>query len=86
MLQLVYDFKKGVLPKYFSNYYQSVTQTHNYSARFVSDNNLAIMKCNQSFTQFDTQVIKIEMRSAREAKTKFLFRDTSFRLHIKNFS
>ena len=61
VLKFVYNFKKNALPKCFSNYYQSDTQTQNYSRRFASENNLfscCVIKCSKSSTndRFDTHV------------------------------
>ena len=70
-----------------SNYYQSVTQTRNYSTRFISDNNLAVMKCNKSLTQQSIQRsgCKNQNDLPEKAKTRFLSTDTSFWFHIKRF-
>jgi len=51
VLKLVFNFKIKTIPKCFNQYYQPVSQTHKYSTRFASNNNLATIKYNITSSQ-----------------------------------
>ena len=86
VLKCVYNLKKSALANCFSNYYQYVAQTRNYPTRLVSENNLAIMKCNTSSTQpsIPHTGCKYWDDLPEKVKTQVSFNQyTSFQFHIK---
>ena len=51
LAQFMYNYTRGSLPPFFSNYILSTTDIHNYPTRFATTNTFRPLRCNKFVTQ-----------------------------------